>query len=243
MQCICEKLAADFSDLAPACIGNLWLFRDLPGETLLAMSQSAIRHRKQRGEQVFLEGDPADTMFLIKAGRIKLSRLTESGIERVLGYRKAGDFIGENILTDAQNYPCSAWCLEETLICGFSKQQFNTLVLEHPSIGLQIIKNMSERIAWLSDQVGNLTVTGIEDRLHRVLHNVAKEQGEEDDRGYVLNFSITHEELGFLIGAHRVSVTRAMNALKQDGKVVTDGKSLVVARIPHEQAESSPTSS
>ncbi len=93
---------------------------------------------------------------------------------------------------------------------------------------------MSERIAWLSDQVGNLTVTNIEDRLHRVLQNVAKEQGVEDERGYVLNFAITHEELGFLIGAHRVSVTRAMTALKQNGKILVDGKSLVITRTPQE---------
>ncbi len=93
---------------------------------------------------------------------------------------------------------------------------------------------MSERIAWLSDQVGNLTVTNIEDRLHLVLQNVAKEQGSEDERGYVLHFSMTHEELGFLIGAHRVSVTRAMNSLKQNGKIAYDGKSLIITHIPKE---------
>jgi len=232
MQCLCEKLGADFSELSPVCIGHLWLFRDLPNETLKAMSQSAIRYRRQRGERVFLEGDLAETMFLIKGGRIKLSKLSESGSELILGYRKPGDFIGENALTDTGTYPCSAWCQEETLVCGFSRQQFNTLILEHPHIGLQIIRNMSERIIWLSDQVGNLAVTNIEDRLYRVLQNVAKEQGAEDERGYVLNFTITHEELGFLIGAHRVSVTRAMNTLKQNGKIAVEGKSLVIARVP-----------
>ena len=232
MQCLCEKLSADFPELSPICIGHLWLFRDLPNETLKAMSQSAIRYRKQRGEQIFLEGDLAKTMFLIKGGRIKLSKLSESGNELILGYRKPGDFIGENVLTDAGTYPCSAWCQEETLVCGFSRQQFNALILEHPHIGLQIIRNMSERINWLSDQVGNLATANIEDRLYRVLQNVAKEHGAEDERGYILNFTITHEELGFLIGAHRVSVTRAMNTLKHNGKIAADGKSLVIARIP-----------
>lgn len=89
---------------------------------------------------------------------------------------------------------------------------------------------MSERIAWLSDQVGNLTVTNIEERLYRVLQNLAKEQGVEDERGYVLNFPITHEELGCIIGAHRVSVTRAMHVLKQNGKIAMDGKVLIVAQ-------------
>lgn len=228
MQCTCEQLGADFPELAPVCIGNLWLFKDLPRETLMAMSQLATRLRKKKGERIFLEGDPAETMFLIKGGRIKLSKLSESGSERILGYRKSGDFIGENILTDAQTYPCSAWCQEETLICGFTKQQFNSLILEHPQIGLQIIKNMSERISWLSDQVGNLTLTNIEERLYKVLQNVAREQGLKEERGYSLAFSITHEELGFLIGAHRVSVTRAMNKLKEEGKIITEDQGLVV---------------
>jgi len=232
LQCICNTLGADFPELSTVCIGHLWLFRDLSAESLTALSQAAIRYRKKKGERVFLEGDPADTMFLIKGGRVKLNRIAESGSELILGYRKPGDFIGENILTDTETYPCSAWCLEETLICGFSKQQFNELIVNYPEIGLQIIKNMSERIAWLSDQVGNLSVTSIEDRLHRVLQNVAREQGAADERGYILDFPITHEELGFLIGAHRVSVTRAMNALKKSGKVTVDGKSLIISYTP-----------
>lgn len=229
MQCLCETLGAGSGELSPMCIGDLWLFRDIPLATLQAMSQAAVRHRKQKGERVFFEGDQAETMFLVKGGRIKLSKLSESGDERILGYRKPGDFLGENILTDAGFYPCSAWCLEDTLVCGFTKKQFNELILAHPEIGLQIIRNMSERIAWLSDQVDNLTVTNIEDRLHRVLQSVAREQGTVDDRGLVLDFAITHEELGFLIGAHRVSVTRAMNGLKQRGRVTVDGKSLIIA--------------
>lgn len=228
MQCTCEQLAADFPGLVPVCIGNLWLFQDLPPETLRAMSSQAVRHRKTKGEILFHEGDPADAMFLIKGGRIKLSTISESGNERILGYRKSGDFLGENILTDAENYPCSAWCQEETLVCGFTKQQFNSLIMEHPEIGLQIIRNMSERIAWLSDQVGSLTVTNIEERLYRVLKNVAKEQGVKEEQGYSLPFAITHEELGFLTGAHRVSVTRAMNGLKEQGKIRVMDKGLVV---------------
>jgi CRP/FNR family transcriptional regulator len=232
MTCLCEKLAADLTELAPVCIGHLWLFRDLLPETLTAMSQTAVRLRKGKGESLFFEGDHAETMYLIKGGRIKLCKITESGDERVLGYRKPGDFIGENLIGEGGLYPCSAWCLEESLLCGFTRQQFQQLVLTHPEIGLQIIKNMSERITWLTDQVGNLTVTNIEERLHRVLLNLAREQGKVDQRGVVLDFPLTHEELGFLIGAHRVSVTRAMAALKLSGRIRVDSKELIVSPLP-----------
>jgi CRP/FNR family transcriptional regulator len=84
------------------------------------MSQTAVRLRKGKGESLFLEGDPAETMYLLKGGRIKLSKIVESGDERILEYRQPADFIGENLIGDGDLYPCSAWCLEETLVCGLT---------------------------------------------------------------------------------------------------------------------------
>ena len=71
-----------------------------------------------------------------------------------------------------------------------------------------------------------------EDRLHRILHSVAREQGKVDRRGLIIDFPLTHEELGFLIGAHRVSVTRAMAALKQRGHIRYEGRELIVCPPP-----------
>lgn len=95
----------------------------------------------------------------------------------------------------------------------FSKSQFEQIILNHPNIGLQVIKNLSDRVTWLTSQVGSLAVKNIEERLYRVLCNVAKEHGSKSSRGIVIQFPLTHEDLGFLTGAHRVSITRAMNAL------------------------------
>lgn len=84
---------------------------------------------------------------------------------------------------------------------------FEKLVLDHPSIGLQVIKNLSRRIDWLTSRVGSLSLTNLEDRLYSVLVNVAQEHGVKSPKGFVIQFPPTHEELGFLVGAHRVSIT------------------------------------
>ncbi len=104
-------------------------------------------------------------MFLIKGGRVKLSKVLEDSTELTLDIRKAGDFVGENMFSEEGHYPVGAYCLEDTLTCGFSRIQFEKLVLQHPKVGLQIIKNLSERINWLTRRVGSLAVTNIEDRL------------------------------------------------------------------------------
>ena len=158
----------------------------------------------------------------------KLSKVLEDGTEQTLDIRKAGDFVGENMFSEEGEYPVSAYCLEDTLTCGFSRSQFEELVLQYPKIGLQIIKNLSERITWLTGRVGSLAVTNIEDRLYRVLINVAKEHGTNSSQGVLIQFPLTHEDLSFLTGAHRVSISRTMKALKEAGKIIQHGKTLTL---------------
>jgi len=228
MACLCEQIAGTDIDLAPVCIGNLWIFKDLDPSEVEALSREAMRRRSVRGQSLFLQGDSADEMFLIKGGRIKLSKIFEDGAEITLDIRKAGDFVGENMFSEEGQYPVSAHCLEDTLTCGFSRKQFEELVLRHPKVGLQIIKNLSERISWLTSRVGSLAVTNIEDRLYRVLSIVAKEHGLAGPRGIVIQFPLTHEDLAFLTGAHRVSVTRTMKALKESGKIRHEDRRLIL---------------
>ncbi len=228
MECICKKLSNGSIKLSPTCLGSFWLFKNLKDDEIEALGEAAIRRKKSKGEPLFLQGDPVKELFLIKGGRVRLSKVTEDGSELTLDFRKAGDFVGENMLTEDSLYPFSAWCIEDTITCGFGKNQFQELILKHPEIGLQIITSMSERISWLTNQIGSVTITNIENRLYRVLVNVAKEHGAKDQKGMTIQFPLTHEDLGFLIGAHRVSVTRAINSLKKTGRIFIEGKTLTV---------------
>lgn len=228
--CKCEELAGGSLELTSTCLGHLWMFEDMGPQEMEALSQAALRRKYQAGEVIFRQGDPADTMFLIKGGRTKLTKLSEDGLEIILDIRKAGDFLGENMLNEPGEFPVSAVCLEDTLTCGFSQKGFEELILEHPNLGLQVIKNLSRRIDWLFSRVGSMSYTNLEERLYQVLVNVAREHGSPADQGLVIAMPFTHEELSFLVGAHRVSITRAMKGLKESGRVWQQGKRLVVAR-------------
>jgi len=231
MACLCEQIAGKDIELSPTCIGHLWIFENLNPEEVKALSSEALRKKSVKGQALFLQGDPADEMFLIKGGRVKLTKVLEDGNELTLDIRKAGDFVGENMFSEESEYPVSAYCLEDTLTCGFSRNQFEKLVLQHPNVGLQIIKNLSERISWLTSRVGSLAVTNVEDRLYRVLSTVAREHGAMTAQGTVIQFPLTHEDLSFLTGAHRVSITRAMKALKLAGKIIHEDKQLILPSL------------
>jgi CRP-like cAMP-binding protein len=230
MGCICDQEAGRERDLAPVCIGHLWVFEHLQPEELAALTAAALRRPYPKGREVFAQGQPAHQMFLIKAGRVKLSKLAETGEEITLDIRKGGDFLGESmLLEDDALYPLTALCMEDTLICGFTRDGFEKLLLAHPNIGLQVIKNLSRRIDWLTSRVGSLSFTNLEDRLYHILTHVAREHGVHNQRGYAIQFPLTHEELGFLVGAHRVSITRALKALRESGKVIQEGRTLILS--------------
>ena len=228
MGCVCEELVGKDLALSPTCIGHLWVFQNLLPEEMDALSKGALRKKYERGQAIFSQGEPANQMFLLKAGRVKLSKVTEDGTEITLDIRKAGDFLGENMLGEDMDYPVSAWCMEDTLFCGFSKETFEKLVLDNPNIGLQVIKNLSNRISWLTSRVGSMSVTNLEERLYGVLTNVAREHGTKNQKGFVIQFPLTHEDLSFLVGAHRVSITKAMKDLRQSGRIIQEGKTLIL---------------
>jgi len=228
MGCTCDKLAGKDVTLAPTCIAKLWMFENLQSSELRALLAAAKRKQFKKGQTVFMQGSPGTEMFLIKAGRVKLSKLNEEGTELILDIRKAGDFFGEQVLNDEFDYPLTATCLEESLACGFTRQGFERLILDVPNIGLQVIKNLSRRIDLLTSRAETMTASNLEERLYRVLNTVAREHGVKSLKGTAIQFPLTHEELSFLVGAHRVSITKAMKNLRESGKIIQQGKSMIL---------------
>ena len=93
MPCLCQLLAGDL-ELHPSCIGHVWVFENLSAEDMEALANAAMRKRYAPGDVIVTQGQQAREMFLIKAGRVKLTKVTDDGQEMTLDIRQGGDFIG-----------------------------------------------------------------------------------------------------------------------------------------------------
>lgn len=228
MTCLCENSIPDGTAVSPKCIKDIGLFSEFESEDLGALASVGKRKVFRRREAVFHQGDPADDMFLIKSGRIKLSKVFADGREVTLDYRKAGDTFGENTFSEELHYPVTAWCIEDTYTCGIKKSDFEQLIMKHPAIGLRVIRWQSEQIATLNTRLGDMAIPSLEERLYRVLINVAREHGVAGDRGVRIQFPLTHEDLSFLTGSHRVTITKAIKKLEEAGRIGKDGRSYIL---------------
>ncbi len=226
--CVCGRLAGPGASLHPRCFGHLWLFEGAPPEAWETVAGDLVRRKLDTGEILFRQGDPAESMYLLKMGSVKLWKLAEDGHELILDIRRAGDVLGESVLIEEGEYPVGATCLAPTLTCGVDRATFERLVVAHPQVGLAVIRNLSRRIDALTGKLDALAEPTLEERLYRVLVNVAQQVGTAVPGGWNIAFPLTHEEIGFLVGAHRVSITRALKKLKDTGRVRTKGRYLFV---------------
>lgn len=229
--CWCAEHAGPRVILEPRCFGQIWLFENTPPEAWSSVSRHLVRKSLAAGEDLFRQGDHADSMYLIKQGAVKLWKVTEEGRTLTLDIRKAGDILGESVLIEESEYPVGATCLEPTFTCGIDRKTFESLVVDYPAVGLVVIRNLSRRIQFLSSKVGAFSEPSLDDRLCAVLLSVAKEVGTRVEGGWTIAFPLTHEEIGFLVGAHRVSVTRALGKLRDSGKIRTNGKLFFVSDL------------
>ena len=129
MTCACREIAGPGIELSPICLGHLWIFKNLDQKEIDALRIEATRKKMAKGQTLFQQDSQAGEMLLIKGGRVKLSKILEDGNELTLDIRKAGDFVGENMFSDEGTYPVSAICLQDTLTCGFTRNQFEQLVI------------------------------------------------------------------------------------------------------------------
>jgi CRP-like cAMP-binding protein len=232
MDCYCEKDLSKNSPVSSRCLKDLFIFDEISAEDFERFRGIGIRKTFRDGEAIFIQGDPISEIFLIKAGRIRLSKVLEDGTEITLDFRKPGDLIGEAAFSRPINYPLTAWAMEETVTCGFRVRDFNQLILDNPDLGLKLIGNMSKRMLTLTTRLGSATAGNLDDRLFEVLSNIAWEHGKKTSNGYSIAFPLTHEDLGYLVGAHRVSVTRALKRLRSVGKIIKEDKRFILPAFP-----------
>lgn len=226
--CVCNQMAIRYETMAHVCIGSLWIFNDLLPKEKEVLVSAATRKEYKRGEVIFHQDEAANRIFLIKAGSIKISKISEEGNEVILDIRKSGDFIGEQNFWDDFKYPGSAICVQDSYICSFDKVSFEKLIMDNPKIGLVVIKNLCKHIEFLNSRTSISIINDIKNKLYEMLIMVSEKNNNSIGNYSKININLSHEELGFLIGVHRVSVTKAMKKLIDEGLVIKEGRNLFI---------------
>jgi len=203
------------------------IFADMTPEEMRRLAERTIMRTYARGGVIARPDDPPETIYLIKEGRVKLSRYSAAGREQILALLERGDIFGERALVGAaEALHCEA--LEDTLICVLRREDFEDLVRSKPALALRVMKVLAGRLRQVEEAVENLAFRDVPGRLAATLARLAGAYGEPHDGGRRLALRLTHQDLASMIGATRETVTTVLNRFRDDGLIAVEGRRIVI---------------
>lgn len=204
------------------CMADLWLFSQLPAAHKAMVQSFATRRAFRKGDMLFGRGDRASAVFLVTEGRVRLFKTFEDGKEVTLGYLTPHDLFGEEVLFTDTVRSMSAQALESTRLCVCEKDDLERLIREHPNLATSVIRALAVKLEEATDRLASAAVQDVRERVASSLARLAREYGQQTAQGFRLDFRLTHEDLGSLVGASRVMVTNVLRDLRRAGLVSTD---------------------
>ncbi|MEZ0181285.1 Crp/Fnr family transcriptional regulator [Flavobacterium oncorhynchi] len=178
----------------------------------------AIRKTIDKNEILFEEGNLPTHYYQIISGEIKMSNYNDDGREFIQGIFYKDQSFGEPPLFLNQKYPANAIAVENTEIFLLPKVIFMKLLQENPSVSINIIENLAQRLYYKSIMAAEISTHEPEHRVLKLIdHGIAYFNFKKDANGHLINF--TRQQIGDLTGLRVETVIRAIKALEKKGQL------------------------
>ncbi|MDR3774854.1 MAG: Crp/Fnr family transcriptional regulator [Terracidiphilus sp.] len=178
------------------------------------------------GESVFSQGDPANAVFYIQSGKVKLTVVSMNGKEAVIAHLPASSFFGESSLTGEPNRVSSANALESSTIVRIEKTVMAGLLHREPEFASQFLAHLLARNNRMQADLVDHLFNSSEKRLARLLMLMAN-FGQQSKPIPVIA-KISQETLAEMIGTTRSRVSFFLNRFRDLGYIDYDFGGMVI---------------
>jgi CRP-like cAMP-binding protein len=183
--------------------------------------------KRRRGEWIFVLGDPADSIYFLQAGRMKITALGEDGHEVLHEIVGPGEIFGDTSTILGITRTTSAQTLEPSLLCEISRKDFESLLTMYPEMSLQLLKSVGLRLKKSEAHLLNVICNDVSTRVREALLELMEfEPGAELNRP--VRIGITQQDLANLIGASRQKTWQALKELQDLGVLRLRYRSILV---------------
>jgi CRP/FNR family transcriptional regulator, cyclic AMP receptor protein len=207
-------LSAKMVDAEPnGYAGNLSC--DFPIE-LQAKKNERCREFYPRGSVLFVEGEPATGIYLLREGRVKVSIASAEGKKLVLRIAQPGDLLGMNATLCGRPYAATAETLDRCRLHFVPRGELFKSLDEDQRGYLGVARALSRKLNSVVDHTRLLFLSqSSAEKLARLLLKWCDEHGKQTVTGIRIDSRLTHEEMAQMICASRETVTRVLSEFKR----------------------------
>lgn len=128
--------------MTPALISNIPFLRDVCGSALRDVSKSAIWYCVPSGSPLYLDKEPADTIWFVMSGSLAVFRQGTDGKNDFVGHIRQGEPVGEFSLIAGEPHSGSVYALRDTEVLALERPVFNRLIRRHPELMANLARTM-----------------------------------------------------------------------------------------------------
>ena len=217
-------------EASPDLLSNSFLFLHLAPDQQRRLLSQMIRGSYDAGAYLFMEGDPADHLHLVTAGRVKMIKHSLEGHETILAMFDAGQIIGEVGVLTGGTYPATAQAMEPTKTLSLPRQHYVELIQAQPSLSWSLIEELGRRLQSAHERIRSLAVEKVEQRIARILLRLAAAAGEKQEHSVLITVSLTRQEIADMAGTTVETAIRVMSKLRRLGLVDSQGGLIRILR-------------
>lgn len=219
-------------------LSHVELFSHLTPEQLEQLAAQTRELTFRKNAVLMNEGDPGESMFVIKTGSVKVFLSDEDGRELVLYEQGSGAVIGDIALLDNEPRSASVMTLEPVTALIIGKQAFLDCLRQSPDTAINIIRSLTARLRDATEGSRRLALDNVYRRLVDKLHELAGVDAavgvdSEAAEHPSLPKKYSHQELGNMIGASREMVGKIIAELvKGEYVAVREGRLHLLRKLP-----------
>ena len=213
-------------------LNNIGLFAGLSENELAGILSEASERTYAEGSFLFYQDDPAERIFVLIAGRIKLYQLADDGQQVLMRVMTPGMMFAAISLVHGAAYPVSAEAAEDCRVLSWSQETMLALIQRYPTMGLNALKVLAGHVREFQDRYRELATERVERRVARSVLRLASQAGRETDEGILLDLPLTRQDLAEMSGTTLFTVSRILSQWESKGLVLA-GRERVVIRYPH----------
>lgn len=180
-----------------------------------------------KGQLLFEQGDPGDSLIMLKQGAVAIYRISTSGERKLLSVMRPPDVLGEASLLDGSARSASAEAIEDSSALVLSRAVFLKVVLSDPTILEAVMRSLGALVRRLAKEGADRAPLDLPGRVARALVRLVG-----DSQAPTIPFELDQVQLAEMAGASRQDVNHAIGYLADQSWLRIEGRRLVVTDLP-----------
>jgi CRP-like cAMP-binding protein len=204
------------------------IFQGVDPEAAEALAKEMEIVEIRKGEVLFNEGEPGDSLYIVLSGKLKIGRKAGDGRQNLIAVMGPSDMLGELSLFDPGPRTATATAVVDSRLARLRKQALRPWLTDRPEIAEQLLRVLARRLRRTNDALADLIFTDVPGRVAKNLLQMAGRFGSRDGGVLRVTHDLTQEELAQLVGASRETVNKALADFASRGWLRLDGKSVII---------------